>query len=286
MTRRRLLGAAAAAGAASVAGCTGSFIRIDRAETTIERRFGDVSRVRITEATDDVSVERFDGDAVQVRVHKRARGQTALSDLAFSADTDGDTLRVRTQKPNVVGVGGGSVDLEVAVPGSVTVDRVATADGDIALRGTGGGTTVESGDGDVTATGVRGAVTATTDDGDVAVERATGAVTARTADGDIAIRAPGAIREVRAGDGDVVATVPAVAGTATVRSDDGDVTVSLGDALDATVEVTTGDGDITAVGALDEVATSSARRLTGRVGDGSNELLVHADDGSVTLTTL
>jgi len=268
LTRRRLLGAGAAVGATALAGCNGTFLRIESTTTTVERRFdaADLAALRVTEATDDVSVARTDRDTVLVRAEKRARGETELSELRLHTEVAGDSLEVSTTEPTVVGVGGGSVALELEVPGSVAVERVATDDGDVALRDTAGDTVIETGD------------------GDVAVEGTTGAVTARTSDGEVTVESAGAVREVRSGDGSVTAAVPAVDGSASVHSDDGDVVVRLG-ALDATVELTTGDGEVTVAG-VDGVETSTDERVVLSLGDGSGELTVHTGDGDVTATAL
>jgi hypothetical protein len=286
-TRRALLGAVAAAATAGLAGCAGSFVRIERAETTVERRFDatEVDRLRVASATDDVSVERSGGDTVRVRVHKRAHGQTDLSELGLHSRVEDGVLHLRTRKPPVVGVGGGSVPLEISVPESVSVNHVDTADGDIVVRDTAGDVVLETGDGDVVAAGVRGDVTAATDDGSVTIERVDGVVTARSSDGDVTVRDPGAVEEIRTDDGAVVAAVPAVRGTATVRSTDGSVTVTLGDAVDARVAVTTDDGQVTVANALDDVEATAENLVTGTVGDGTSELTIHSDDGDVTVTS-
>lgn len=267
-SRRRFLGAAGAAAAAGLAGCTTPFIRVETTERTVERQFdaADLDRLRVDEATDDIQVERADDDSVQVRARKRAHGQTTPDDLQFDARTEDGTLRLRTRKPDVVGIGGGSVDLSLAVPESVAVDRLETTDGD------------------VVASDVDGDLAAMTGDGSVTLERVGGAVTARSGDGDVTLRAPGAVREVHSGDGGADVTVPAVDGTASVETGDGDVTVRLGDALDATVEATTGDGDLVVAGGLDDVETSTEHRVTGTVGGGTNSLTVHTGDGDVTIT--
>jgi len=268
ITRRRLLGAGAAVGAAALAGCNGTFIQVESTTTTVERRFAaaDLAALRVTEATDDVSVARTDGDTVLVRAEKRAHGETELSELRLDTEVAGDTLQVGTSEPTVVGIGGGSVALEVEVPDAVAVERVETDDGDVALQDTTGDTVVETGD------------------GDVAVEDASGAVTARSGDGDVAVEGAGAVREISSGDGTVTAAVSAVDGSASVHSGDGDVVVRLG-ALDATVELTTGDGEVTVAG-VDGIETSTEQRVVATLGDGSGELSVHTGDGDVTVSGL
>ena len=288
LSRRRLLGAAAAvAGAAGLAGCSTPLVQVRTATATVEREYDThaISRVRV-DTEDDVSVEPADGEHVRVRGHKRAHGNTELDELPIRSRVNGDTLRLASRKPDVVGIGGGSVDLEVFVPESIEVDRVRTDDGSVSLRGVSGDATAETDDGDIAASDVAGDLDASTDDGDVIVERANGVVTARTDDGDIVVRAPNAVGDLRTDDGDLVAEVPSVDGSVGIRSSDGDVTVALGKSLDATIEVTTGDGSITAVAGVDAIETVTETRVAGEIGDGTNELRVHTDDGDLTLTTL
>jgi hypothetical protein len=266
-SRRRFLGATAAAATGGLAGCTAPFIRVDTTERTVERRFdaAAVDRLRVDGATDDVRAERAGDDAVRVRAHKTAHGGTTPADLELRSRMAGGTLHLETRTPTGVGIGGGSIDLELAVPPSVAVERLDTADGD------------------VTATGVAGDPTAVSGDGKVVLDRVPGAVAARSGDGDVTVRDPGAVRRIRSGDGDVTVTVPAVDGAADVESGDGDVTLRLGDALDAAVEVTTGDGDIAVHGGLDRIETATERRLVGSAGDGTGDLTVRTGDGDVTV---
>lgn len=287
LSRRRLLGGAAAATAVGLAGCAGSVVRIETTDATVERTFdaSGVSSLRVDDAADDVGIERTDGDVVHVTAEKVAHGSTSLDDLELEARLDDDTLRLATRKTPVGGIGGGSLDLRVAVPSSVRVDRVAAPDGTVGLDGVTGDPTVESGDGDIAARDVAGDLDAVTDDGDVVVSEVGGTVAASSRDGDVVVRDPGAVSDLRTDDGDVVAGVPAVDGTTTVRSHDGDVIVRLGDDLDATVEATTHDGDVVVAGTFDDVESVTEKRITGRVGDGANSLRVHSDDGDVTLTS-
>jgi hypothetical protein len=284
-TRRAVLGAVAAAGTAGLAGCTDSFVQVETTETTVERRVDrtTVDRLRVADANGDVRIERTDGDAVRVRAHKTAHGKTELSELEVRSRVESGALRLSTRQPDVTGIGGGTVDLEIDVPASVATERVETDDGEVVVRNTVGDVTVETNDGDVTATGVRGDVTARTTDGSVSVERVDGVVVARSRDGDVSVDDPGSVGTVRTDDGTVTAAVPAVDGTGTVRSTDGDVTVTLGHGVDAAVEATTADGQVTAVDVLDDVRTATETTVTGTVGDGTNQLTVRTTDGDVTV---
>ncbi len=267
LSRRRLLGTAAATGTAGLAGCSAPLVQVRTTTDTVEREFdtADVSRIRVGDADAAVAFERTDGDTVRVRAHKRARGSTEVDELELRSRVEGGALYLGTHEPPIVGIGGGSVDLAVFVPGEVAVDRVRTDDGSVTLRGVSGDPTVQTGDGDVVASDVRGDLDAATEDGDVTVERTTGVVAARSDDGDVLVRAPGSIGDLRTGDGDV--------------------TAEIGEALDATIDATTGDGNVTATG-IGTVETVTDTHVAGTLGEGTDELRVHTDDGDVTLTSL
>ena len=288
LTRRRFLGTAAAAGSVALTGCTGSFVRIESAETTTERQFElpEVSRLDVPETSDDISVRRSDAEIVTVRAHKQAQGETSLSDLRLRSQVDDGTLRLRTAKPDVVGIGGGSIDLEILLPDAVRVGHLRTEDGEVVLRRTSGDATIESGDGDLVVSDARGDVSATTEDGSITIDGAAGEVTAESQDGDITVRNPGAIRQVITADGAIVTDVPAVTDAARVRSADGDVTARVDDAIDAAVDVTTDDGEITVAGALGGLRTVTERRVEATLGDGAKDLTIHTADGDVTVAAI
>lgn len=283
-TRRRLLAGLAAGSAAGLAGCS-SFIQVERADETVERTFdaADVSRLRVEDAADDVALDAADGDTLRVRAKKRAVGSTSLDDLGFETDLADGVLTLTSSKPDVFGIGGGSVDLGVEVPEGVVVERVATRDGDIAARGIGDDPALDTGDGDVTVAHLPGDLTASTGDGDVTVSDARGTVAVETGDGDVAVRSPGAVRSLRTGDGDVVATVPSLDGDAEVGTGDGDITLELGPGLDARIEATTGDGRVTVAGGLSEVETATETAVVGTVGSGDGSLVVHSGDGDIVI---
>jgi hypothetical protein len=145
-----LLGLAGSlAAATALSGCL--VYRVEKDTTTVRRSFdaADVDELRVPAATDAVTLETAgdDADAVEVRADKRARGSTSLSDLELRTETAEGVLRVSTTVPPVTGIGGGSVDLRIGVPSTVSVEQVTAEDGSVTVEGTGGVVTTEAGDG-------------------------------------------------------------------------------------------------------------------------------------------
>lgn len=288
-TRRRLLGLAGSlAAATALSGCL--VYRVEKDTTTVRRSFdaADVDELRVPAATDAVTLETAgdDADAVEVRADKRARGSTSLSDLELRTETAEGVLRVSTTVPPVTGIGGGSVDLRIGVPSTVSVEQVTAEDGPVTLSGVRGNPTVEARDGDVVARDVEGDLSVTADDGSVTVEGTGGVVTTEAGDGDLSVVGPGAIGDLSAGDGSVRTDVPAVDGATTVRTDDGDAVVRLAADLDVRVLAATDDGRVSGTDVLDATTRATETNVVGRMGDGGTELRVEAGDGDVRLERL
>lgn len=304
VTRRRLLGLAGTGVAAGLAGC-GAIVHLDsEAGTEVHTvAAAGLAALRVEDTEDDITVVTESREDVRIEARKRVNGEVALDAVGVDATVDDGHLAVSTSGPNGVDLGGWSVDLALAVPPSVDVDRLHTGDGDIEARGFSGDATVESGDGnisvsetdgsvtaetgdgDVTVDDVSGVVDAATGDGDIIVEETDSRVTAETGDGDVRVRNPGEVAAVTTGDGDITVDLPAVARSAAVESGDGDITVRLGPDLNADVAASTGDGDVRVRSPPPglELRTQRGTRVELVAGDGDSRVTVETTDGDVTL---
>ena len=285
-TRRRLLGAASAAIATGLAGCN-SVVQVDREETVTERTVpaADVSSITVVDATDDIVVRTEQRDTVGVRLRKRVFGGTSPEDLSAELQTTDRTLEITTEKPNIVGIGGGSIDLELTVPPGITVDRLHTVDGDVTAQRLPSTARINTTDGDVSVTEATAGVTVDVTDGDVTLNGAGGPVELRTVDGDITARHAGSVAGIETQDGDIVADLPAVEGDADVITGDGDITVALGDDIDARIDARTDDGAVVVDGRVEnaDVRSRGETVFDAILGEGGDRVRIVTSDGDITL---
>lgn len=285
-TRRGLLGAIGVGLGTALAGCAG-VVDIERRTETERRTFdpATVSTLAVTDATGDVSFSAEPRDDVEVVVRKRAVGGVSLDEFDARVRVTGDRLEVTTDEPRIVGIGGGRVDVEVAAPPDVAVDRLQTADGDVRAESVPDGAALVTADGDVSVTDARGAVSLESRDGNVRVDGAAGAVTATTADGAVRVQNPDRVDTLRTRDGDVVADVPAVAADATVESSDGDLLLRLGDDLSASLTARTLDGEFAVSGGGPgfRVRERTETRLRAAVNGGDAAVTARTNDGDITI---
>jgi hypothetical protein len=286
VSRRGVLGAAGAAVTSALAGC-GSVVQIERDGTTGERIVDAPTdaTLAVVDVADAIAFTAEPRDDVKIVAEKEAFGGVSLDELTVDVETTADRVEITTDRPDVVGLGGASVSLEVYAPEEMAVDRIQTADGAVTAQRVPDGAALRARDGAIQITDARGDVTAETNDGDVAVDGTGGTISAVTQDGSIRVRDPARVGEISTRDGNVTADVPAVADDAEIESSDGDLLLRIGEALDTVLTAGTTDGEILVsdVASGVQIRRQTESRLEAVVGDGTASLRAHTTDGDVVV---
>jgi len=289
-TRRRALKAFGAAGAALLAGCTVSG-DVKRVSESVEYTVAgsDVDEVSVSGDDGDTVVRGYDGDDIQVEATKYALGDTDIADVTVTRDVVNGRLDVEAQIPDQGGFGtfgGGLESLEVKVPQGTTVTDVSVDDGDLELTDVSGDVTLDVDDGVANVGPVDGFVEASADDGTVSLGAVDG-VSASVDDGTVEMAEPATVGDFDADDGLLELAVAALDEDVTISGDDGDITLQLAADLDATVVVTSDESaTIEYDGLLFEDVTTTENRTTGTMGDGTHDVTVDVDDGTVDVESL
>ncbi|WP_080510740.1 DUF4097 family beta strand repeat-containing protein [Halorubrum californiense] len=286
VSRRKVLGAAGAGIASALAGC-GSVVQIERDRTT-DKQTIDVSAdtiLSVVDVTDAIAFTAEQRDDIKLITEKEAFGGVSLDELSVGVEKTTNRVEITTDKPNVVGIGGASVSVELYVPEQMAVDRLQTTDGAVTAQRVPDGAVLQSRDGAVQITDAQGEVTAETNDGDITVNGTGGTLSAVTQDGSIQVRDPARIGEISTQDGDIMTDVPAVAKDAEIETSDGDLLLRIGEALDTVLTVGTADGEILVSDVAPglQIQRQSDSELEAVVGDGTTPLRAHTYDGDVML---
>lgn len=269
-----------------LAGC-GSVIQVDRDGTTDEQAI-DASAdatLAVVDATDAIAFTAERRDDVKIIAEKEAFGGVSLDELTVDVEKTADRVEITTDKPNVVGIGGASVSLELYVPEEMAVDQLQTADGAVTAQRVPDGAALRTQDGAIQITDARGDVTAETNDGDISVNGTDGTLSAVTQDGSIQVQNPARVGEISTQDGNVMTDVPAVAENAKIESSDGDLLLQIGETLNTVLTAGTSDGKILVsdVASGIKIRHQTDTQLEAVVGDGSTPLRAHTSDGDVML---
>ena len=173
------------------------------------------------------------------------------------------------------------------VPAHARARRVSleTVQGDITLHGGGGLVTVHSVSGDVHVSGVRGQLEAHSTNGAVEAEDVTGSVNAETVNGDVTLR------DIRSDDVSATTVNGDIEYRGTIRdagqyrlsNHNGDVTVAVPQGANATVTVSTFNGDFDSDFPITLAGGRQGKRFTFTIGTGSAMLDLESFQGSIKL---
>ncbi|MFC4248873.1 DUF4097 domain-containing protein [Natribaculum luteum] len=264
ISRRQLLGGGSLGALGALAGClaTGG-----GATETVTKTYEttDLSSLALEVTNGWITVDGNQGDAIEVRAHKTAPTEDALESVTLESSRSDGTLRLETNDDTLPFLFSSNpkIDLEVTVPAGIRLARAKTTNGDVEIRNTTGELVVGTTNGQIDVEGVDGGLNAETTNGDINTAEVSGDVDADTTNGDI---------DVSLADGD---------GDLTAGSTNGEIAVRASAPLDATVSVSTTNGDVSVDGFGDSNA-SSGGSLEMTLGDGTRRIRIETTNGDVT----
>lgn len=212
-----------------------------------------------------VAVSGEDRADVALTITTKARSRAALDGVRVVV-TGGEDVPLVVETESGSGLDDGVVvDLEIALPTGVPVERVETENGVVEVTDVVGDARLETQNGTVTA------------------ERVDGYLDLRTGNGTVTARDVAGIDRVETGNGGIDVELDAIRQDVTASTRAGTVTVRAGPDLDADVVLSTrvGEVDAPAIGRSGGGVLPS--ELTGTLGDGGHRLRVESQVGAVEL---
>lgn len=265
--RRSVLAGAVAALSIGIAGCLG----LNQAEVseTFERvkPIPDGAEVSVSTPTGNVAVTSHEGTELQIAGEKSVRGdESDLDRVSVTVDSGPETIiTAEIEEPGFFG-GGGACDLDIKVPEGITVTSAATENGQVSVQDT------------------MGDLTAVSDNGNVEVENVQGYVSGSVENGTVSIRGTTGLRGAEATNGTVDVDVHDIRDSVSVTTNNGGITVSVGDSLACGVVLSADNGGVNLEDVELEVSEQSDDRVEGQLGDTSSpELRAGTGNGDITL---
>jgi hypothetical protein len=253
----------------TVAVSAGSTLELRNHEGPVTITVWNRQAVRVRAEHDEESRVSVDVAGNMVRIS--GRGRYGPEPIRFELTVPADmALRIFSQEGDVR-ITGSRADVEVqAVEGAITLEggrgsvRLNSVNGDLVVRGASGRLSLTTVDGGIRGSDLEGDVQATAVDGAIELTGVrSGSVEATTVDGDISMTG-----EVRA------------EGRYHLSSHDGDVTLTA-PAIDATVAISTFEGDFTSD--FPVTVNATGRKMTFTLGKGSARIELESFDGEVAL---
>jgi len=228
-------------------------------------------RVRSTSSDDDARL-RVEASNREVRVAQNMRDGPADIDVTINV-------------PAWMAVNLQGVETDIAVTGTAAPIQAQSVEGGVTVAGGAENVSINAVEGDVRASGVRGNLSIQAVDGSVTVTDLTGALTVQGVDGDVrldGITSPSV--KVSTVDGDIeYRGALAANGSYAFKTHDGDITVRPVGTLNATVSVSTWNGEFESAVPVTITGSQEGKRFSFTVGNGSARLELDAFDGLIRL---
>jgi hypothetical protein len=246
-------------------GCVGSQV------TDYFNREYDVTESKILKVTTfngDIEVNFWDSETVSFNAIKKSRlGQDELDKAEINVFESEDLIEfeaeyvgTRTTTP--------SVDVNVKVPGYVSVDSLKTSNGDITIYG------------------IKGNISTETSNGDIDIENIEGYPSAITSNGDIEIKDTTGVKDLHSSNGRIYAEIYDFGENITISSSNGRIEIYINPQLNADIEMTTSWGEISISGISLNVTNSEDKHIVGKLGLGGNKIVIETSNGDILLIKL
>ena len=228
-------------------------------------------QIRSTSEDDEAEL-RVESGSGEIRVSQRMRNGPADMEVTINAPV---WMAVNLQ----------GTETDIVVSGIAAPVKAQSVSGDITVSGGAENVSLNSVDGDVRADGTRGSLDIQAVDGDVSVRDLTGALTIQGVDGDLLLESitSSAVR-VSSVDGDITFDGPlAASGTYSFKTHDGDLTIRPAGTVNATVSVSTWNGEFESSIPVTITGSQEGKRFSFTLGTGSARVELESFDGQIRL---
>ena len=224
--------------------------------------------LKVTTINGQIEVNLWDGETVSFNAIKKSRfGQDELDKAEINVLKSENLIEIvaeyvgtRSTTP--------SVDMNIKVPNNVIVEYVKTSNGDILING------------------VKGNITATTSNGDIEIENIEGYISTTSSNGRIDVKDTTGVKDLKTSNGIIFAEIFDFLDDITISSSNGGIEIYINPILNADIEMTTSNGQITLNGISLNVTTSEEKHIAGKLGEGGNKIYIYTSNGNIYLRKL
>jgi hypothetical protein len=216
-----------------------------------------------------VEITGWDGNNVTVNaVKKSSFGKEELDKIDINVTAIGNYLNIETKYTGLATIQG-SVDMNIKVPHNIHIKSVTSSNGAIQITDTKGDIKTSSSNGAIIINTVDGYISAETSNGRIEVKETTG------------------IKDsIRTSNGAITVEVADFHDDITIDTSNGPVSVYLNPSLNATIEMTTSNSQITFEGISLNVQLLEQTHVIGSLGSDGRKIDIHTSNGKIQLLKL
>jgi len=224
--------------------------------------------LKVTTFNGQIEINVWDGENVSFNAIKKSRfGQDELDKAEINVFENENLIEIeakyvgqRSSTP--------SVDMNIKVPNNITIEYVKTSNGAIQISG------------------VKGNISAITSNGDIDIEDIDGYISATTSNGRIEVKDTTGINNLKSSNGRIYAEIFDFKDDITISTSNGGIDIYINQLLNADIEMTTSNGQISISGITLNITNSEDKHIVGKLGDGGNKIDIHTSNGNIYLRKL
>jgi len=219
--------------------------------------------LRVTTFNGQIEVNSWDSETVLLNAIKKSRfGQDELDKAEINVlesenliEIEAEYVGTRLTTP--------SVDMNIKVPKNVTVEYIKTSNGAIQING------------------VKGNISATTSNGAIDIENIDGYVSATTSNGGIEVKDTKGVKDLKTSNGRIYAEIFDFIDDIMISTSNGGIDIFINPLLNADIEMTTSNGQISISGISLNVTNSEDKHIVGKLGQGGNKIDIQTSNGNI-----
>jgi hypothetical protein len=214
-----------------------------------------------------IEIISWDGESVLVNATKKSRyGTDDLKNIKIKVTENNNQISIVIQLPD--SAGHRSVDLDIKVPYNVSVGKISSTNGGIEISEVKGNADVSTTNGGVVVKDTDGYVKVVTNNGGIVIENTTG------------------IDHVTSTNGGIVVEIFDIMDDVVIQTTNGGVTAFINQELNANIDVTAVNSDISVEDLEISTIESSYNYLRGTLGEGGDKITISSTNGDINIHKL
>lgn len=228
----------------------------------------DQTILTVSNINGQVEITGWDGDNVTINAVKKSTfGKEELDKIQINVTKNGNYLNVKTKYSGLSTIQG-SVDMNIKVPRTIHIESVTSSNGQIQIQQ------------------AKGNISAESSNGGIFIDTVEGYVSAQTSNGQIQVIGTTGIGNLRTSNGPIIAEVDDYLQDITIETSNGAVMISLNPSLNASIEMTTSNSQITIEGISLDIELSETTHVIGSLGTNGHEIDIRTSNGKIQLLKL
>lgn len=250
--------------AVGLSGCLGLVSK----EFTANYEANENTVLKVTNINGNIEIISWDGNTVTLDAKTKSyKGNDELDKIKIDVVESDNVIDIET---TFLGPGNveASTDMTIKVPTFITVDNVTTSNGKVQISN------------------IKGNISVHSSNGEIKIVDVDGYVKARSSNGNLEIKGTTGIYDLETSNGEIYVEIFDFKDNIKIESSNGRIRVYINPLLNANIEMSTSNGQISINGLSLDLTISEETYKSGKLGEGDNRISISTSNSDINLYKL